>query len=359
MISWVISAWRARFISRVRSSIKRSGVLGGVAHRGHARAVLGRGRLEQRAVHRDLDVLRHEPAEDLGGVGLVLDERVVTALVGLRAVVVLFVAALEDRRLLQRQQGLAADLLDQRGDVAVVEDVDAVDLAVHERRGEVVGDLAGVGVGGAVGEADVLPRRLALAEGQRRHAAAARRVHRDRAALALVLDRRAQAGADDLRVERAGQAAVAGDQQDRHLVLGLVLLEDGQAGDLGARGLGGLPGHAPDRARVGPQRLDALLGPAQARRGDHLHRPGDLLDVLDRPDAVLDVPLASHQAGAASRSDADSSPSSSLSASPSSSPDAEALLPFSDSSLPPLPSLEPRTSSALSSSIGAPSSSRS
>src|SRR5919199_46075 len=32
-----------------------AGVLGGVAHGGHARAVLGRGRLEQRAVDRDLD----------------------------------------------------------------------------------------------------------------------------------------------------------------------------------------------------------------------------------------------------------------------------------------------------------------
>ena len=50
------------------------------AHRGHARAVLGRGRLEQRAEDRDLHVLRDEPAEDLGRVGLVLDERVVPGL---------------------------------------------------------------------------------------------------------------------------------------------------------------------------------------------------------------------------------------------------------------------------------------
>src|SRR3954467_7156180 len=47
--------------------------------------------------------------------------------------------------------------------------------------------------------------------------------------------------------------------------------------------------HPADRARVGPQRLDALLGPAQARGGDHLHRARDLLDVLDRRDPALDV----------------------------------------------------------------------
>src|SRR3954469_11461794 len=52
-----------------------AGVLGRVAHRGYARAVLGGGGLEQRAVNRDLDVRRHEPLEDLLGVGLVLDER--------------------------------------------------------------------------------------------------------------------------------------------------------------------------------------------------------------------------------------------------------------------------------------------
>ena len=65
----------------------------------------------------------------------------------------------------------------------------------------------------------------------------------------------------------------------------------GSARDV-AGGLGGLARHAPDRARVGPQVLDALLGAAQARGGDHLHRARDLLDVLDRRDAVLDVALA-------------------------------------------------------------------
>src|SRR5205807_3932395 len=59
------------------------GVLGCVAHRGHARAVLGSSRLEQRAVDRNLDVVRGEALEDLLRVRLVDPERaaVVGALV--------------------------------------------------------------------------------------------------------------------------------------------------------------------------------------------------------------------------------------------------------------------------------------
>src|SRR3954464_7499423 len=51
-----------------------AGVLGRVAHGGHARAVLGSGGLQQGAVDRDLDVVGDESLEDLLGVGLVLDE---------------------------------------------------------------------------------------------------------------------------------------------------------------------------------------------------------------------------------------------------------------------------------------------
>ncbi len=79
MISWVISACRARFISSVRSSMMSPGVLRRVAHGRHARAVLGRGRLQQRAEDRDLDVVGDEPLEDLLRVGLVLDERVLAS----------------------------------------------------------------------------------------------------------------------------------------------------------------------------------------------------------------------------------------------------------------------------------------
>src|SRR4051794_15295226 len=118
-----------------------SGVLGGVAHGGHARAQLGRRRLEQRPVERDLDVGGDEPREDLLRVGLVLDERGVAGVLMLLA---LLLALAEDRRLLQRQQRLVADLLGERGDVAVVDDLDPVDVAVDVGGHQVGGDLAGV-----------------------------------------------------------------------------------------------------------------------------------------------------------------------------------------------------------------------
>src|SRR5450755_4114581 len=58
---------------------QRAGVLGRVAHRGHPRTMLGRGRLEQRPVDRDLDVVGHQALEDLLRLGLVLDQRPVLA----------------------------------------------------------------------------------------------------------------------------------------------------------------------------------------------------------------------------------------------------------------------------------------
>ena len=189
MISWVISAWRARFISSVRSSMTSAAFCGGVAHGGHARAQLGRRRLEQRPVERDLDVVGDEALEDLLGPGLVLDERVVAGAL----VVVLVVGGLEDRRLLQRQQRLAPHLLDEGRDVAVVEDVDAVDLAVDVGGHQVGRDVARVGVGRALGEAGVGAGDLAPAEGQRGDAAAPRRVEGDVAPVALVLRRRCAA----------------------------------------------------------------------------------------------------------------------------------------------------------------------
>ena len=42
-------------------------------------------------------------------------------------------------------------------------------------------------------------------------------------------------------------------------------------------------------ARIGPRRLGRLLRAAQLRRGDHLHRLGDLLRRLHRGDAVAEV----------------------------------------------------------------------
>ena len=134
------------------------------------------------------------------------------------------------------------------------------------------------------------------AEGQRRRGPAAGGVVDRRAALGLVLAPGGDAGADDLRVERAGQPAVAGDEQQPDRLDLLVLGQDRQPRDV-AGGLRRLAGHPPDRVRVRAQRLDPLLGAAQPRGGDHLHRAGDLLDVLDRRDAVANVALRGAMAG--------------------------------------------------------------
>src|SRR5436309_3582642 len=96
------------------------GVLGGVAHGGHTRAVLRCSRLEQRPVDRYLDVVRSQALEDLLGVGLVDPERaaVIGPVARVRAALAISLAVLalvpEDVRLLQREQRLVPDLLRHR-----------------------------------------------------------------------------------------------------------------------------------------------------------------------------------------------------------------------------------------------------
>ena len=81
----------------------------------------------------------------------------------------------------------------------------------------------------------------------------------------------------------------------------------------------GARGHPPDGVGVRAQVLDPLLGAAQPRGGDHLHRARDLADVLDRADAAADVLQGGHLGSARRRSPASltcsSSPASSRRAS--------------------------------------------
>ena len=79
----------------------------------------------------------------------------VPLLLALLLLLLVTLGLLEDRGLLQRQQRLARHALLERRDVAVVEDLDLVDLAVDVGGDQVGGDLARVRVGGPVGEADV------------------------------------------------------------------------------------------------------------------------------------------------------------------------------------------------------------
>ena len=90
----------------------------------------------------------------------------------------------------------------------------------------------------------------------------------------------------------------------------------GDAGDLRGR-LGDPLGHLADRLRIRAHRVDPLLRTSQARSGDHLHRPRDLVDVLDRRDAVLDFLLGGHAVTSSASSTASSAFSASRSASSS------------------------------------------
>src|ERR1039458_6440071 len=192
-------------------------VLRGAAHRGHLRAEEARGRLDQSAVDRDLDVVRHQALEDLLRAGLVLDEgtgRFRAVGLGGRSCGILPLA-FGQRRPRQRQQRLACHLLGERRDVGVVDDVHAVALAVHIGRDQIVGDPARIGVGGTVGKAAVATTQLAPSEGQRRHAASPGRVPNRPRPLFLEFGGDLDPGTDDLRVEPPREPAIAGDEQQR------------------------------------------------------------------------------------------------------------------------------------------------
>src|SRR5439155_18298250 len=111
----------------------------------------------------------------------------------------------------------------------------------------------------------------------------------------------------------AGQAAVGRDRDDPGAASVLAVLEQRHV----RHGFGGVhraASHHPDAASVWAQLLDPLLRTAEPRRGDHLHRAHDLLDVLDRRDTALDVLLA----GYASPSEFASEASSASASAPSS-----------------------------------------
>ena len=100
---------------------------------------------------------------------------------------------------------------------------------------------------------------------------------------------------DQVGVESAGQAAVAGDHQQQNALL----RPPRQQRDLFAvvllgRGLRHIGQHAPDDLRVGARRDHPVLRAAQLGRRDHLHGLGDLLRVLDRADAPAEVDQARH-----------------------------------------------------------------
>ena len=197
-------------------------------------------------------------------------------------------------RLLHRQQGLAPDVLGQRRDVAVVDQLDPVELAVDVARGQLLADLAGVGEGGPVGEADVGRRSAPVCgrSGRRRPCGRRRRSRaRRRRSRSSAPRRMPSRMMFVLKAPARPRSPVISRTPDPFFVL--ALFEHRHAGD--AAGVLGRPaGQPPHPLRVGAQRLDPLFGAAQPRRRHHLHRPRDLVDVLDRGDAVLDFLLGGH-----------------------------------------------------------------
>ena len=95
--------------------------------------------------------------------------------------------------------------------------------------------------------------------------------------------------AGDLAVEAAAQAALgrADDQQMRVVLAGAGHQRRRVAA--AADGIGDVGQHRAHPLRIGTRRLGSFLRTAQLRRGDHLHRLGDLLRRLDRGDTVAEV----------------------------------------------------------------------
>src|SRR3954466_6831201 len=116
-----------------------AGVLRRVPHRRHLGAVLGGGRLEQRAVELRLDVDGEQPLEDLLGLGLE-DE------VAPEGVLVSLLLGCLEQRPREGEQLLLRLLLRQRGLEAVVDDEDAVDLLLRVQLDHLVGDRLRIGV---------------------------------------------------------------------------------------------------------------------------------------------------------------------------------------------------------------------
>ena len=111
-----------------------------------------------------------------------------------------------------------------------------------------------------------------------------------------MLRREALRALDQVGVEGARQALVAGDQhqQDAPFLGRRASSGFGRRASSAAAAAATLRQHLPQQRAVGPRRDHAVLRAAQLGRRDHLHGLGDLLRVLDRADAPPDVDQARH-----------------------------------------------------------------
>ncbi|OEI69570.1 acetylglutamate semialdehyde dehydrogenase [Curtobacterium sp. ER1/6] len=267
---------------------ERVGVVTGGLHGLLAGGVLGSGRLQHGVEDAALDVHREQRVEDGVGVGLELVERQGLAVRRL-------LHALDD---LEREQAHDLRLLGREADEPVEDDVDLVHAALgrvlEELRHDRVADLLRRRELGLVRPADPLPLGGTLAEREVPDRLATDEVEHDVLALAAEQGGELLALLEDVRAERAVQAAVRGEQHHgcagRRLGLGGQHVVDVRERRHGRHG----PRHGP-RVRTG--RGHARLCLLDPRRRDQLHRAGDLLRGLRRLDALaVDPDLCRHLA---------------------------------------------------------------
>src|SRR5690606_18386153 len=96
----------------------------------------------------------------------------------------------------------------------------------------------------------------------------------------------------EVGVERTGQAAVGSDKHYGCTRLQLRLAQEREP----FRQLAGIQAghHLAQRGRVRTSGAHAIHGALQLGRGNHLHRPRDLLRVLNGPYATLELATLSH-----------------------------------------------------------------
>src|SRR6266545_5786900 len=165
----------------------------------------------------------------------------------------------------------------------VVDEDDTIDVAVRVQLGQPMRDRLSVAVMRVVAEAAPASLELEAGKAQRRRALAPDGQPAHVHPLALQLPIRRRCAPKDLRVERAGEAAVARNRNNRrgpHFAT----LQKRQTAHRGARPRGAR--HQLQHAiGIWAHRLDPLLRSAQPGGGDQLHRLGQLARVRDRADA--------------------------------------------------------------------------
>ena len=189
---------------------------------------------------------------------------------------------------MDRQQVGRRHPLHERRLVAVVDEDDAVDLLGLVQLRELVADRLRVVVGRLVGEARPLGGDLVAAEAQRRSALAPDGEPRHFLPLGPYLPLELEGPPQHLAVERPGEAAVAGDDDEGDPPDLVPLLQERKVPQRGRRA------RRADHqllhpVGVRPHLLDAALRTPQPGAGDQLERLRDLARVADGRDPPPEI----------------------------------------------------------------------